>query len=204
MNDTFVNVSRRRSTFAPVVDPTRQGSPAAHALTGLVAIVLAATLVMGQVALATTKGIATHLEQTSSNLERGNRTVDSVVARSRPAAEVQRLVRRQATTLGSTRQSLVLLNGTLSETARTTSRLDRSVAGTQASSVALAQDLQKVRSSSRSLGTGLRMLPTTARAVRTAVEGTRRDTEVIAWEIARTGIVLRNYGLPRAQGARRS
>src|SRR5688572_20945001 len=102
--------TRDGSPLAVLVDEQRLGSAGGQAMVGIAGIVLAVILVVGQISLATTKGIATHLHASVGHITEGNQIMESVIERAAPSVELEKVLKSQAATLGSTRDAMASTN----------------------------------------------------------------------------------------------
>jgi hypothetical protein len=187
------------SPLAPLVDETKQGSPAAQALTGVVGIILAIVLVMGQVSLATTKGIATHLHASVGHIQEGNKTMESVIERAAPSASLEDVVKGQGDTLASTRDSMKVLNGEMGEIGKTTGSLNTVVGSMEENSSSLATGVDGMNTDTGRITGMLGNLPAATERTHAQLKKISMDTTAINIELAAIGAKMRGYGLPAAK-----
>lgn len=190
------------SAFAPLVDETRVGSAGGQAMVGIAGIVLAVLLVVGQVSLATTKGISAHLHASVEHMTEGNQVMEGVIAKAAPSVEMERTLGKQATSLAAVRDTMVQTNAQLDEIGATTKQLNGATTRMQATSETLATDVASVDANTTKINTSLGSLPTATDATLQSITRINRDMTALNVELAAIGDKLLSYNLPRAKGAR--
>lgn len=189
------------SPLAPLVDEQRLGSAGGQAAIGVAGIVLAIILVVGQISLATTKGIATHLHTSVENIQEGNKVMESVIERAAPSVELEKVLEQQSKTLGNTRDAMVATNTELAEISSTKQDLLRVVGDMEATSGKLASDVATVETSTTSMTDKLGSLPAATKRTHAQLGRINADTNAINAELAAIADKMLKYGLPRAKGA---
>lgn len=189
------------SPLAPLVDEQRLGSPGGQVAVGIAGIVLAIVLVMGQVALATTKGIAVHLHTSVENITQGNKVMESVVERAAPSVAMESALAAQAKTLGNTRTALKATNAELGTITETKHRLLDVVGGMQGTSTSLASNVEAVNTSTTKMTGMLGELPGATTRTHKQLSTINTDTAAINAELNAIASKMVKYGLPHAKGA---
>lgn len=189
------------SPLAPLVDEQRLGSAGGQASVGIAAIVLAVVLVMGQVSLATTKGIALHLHASVEHITEGNQVMESVIERAAPTVELEKALASQASTLANTQKAMAATNAELGDIAATNAALSSTVDGMESTSAALAADVATIDSSTEQMTSLLGELPAATERTHSQLQQINDDTTAINGELGAIGAKMVKYGLPRAQGA---
>lgn len=189
------------SPLAPLVDETQLGSAGGQAAIGIAGIVLAVVLVVGQVSLATTKGMSVHLSTTVDNITRGNEVLESVVERAAPSVELEKVLDRQGATLASTRDAMASTNAELASIIAAKRELVGTVEGMQSTSAALASDVDGLSASTTRMTSMLGSLPASTERTHKQLATINTDTDAINAELGAIGRKMLSYGLPRAQGA---
>lgn len=192
------------SAFAGLVDETRQGSAGGQTLIGVAGIVLAVLLVVGQVSLATTKGMATHLHNSVEHMTQGNEVMEGVIAKAAPSVKMEQTLAQQEQTLGNVRDTMVKTNTQLAEVGATTTQLGTATARMEAASGKLAADVAAVDTNTAEINTSLSSLPIATDATLKSITKINTDMTALNFELATISQKLMKYGLPRAKGARRT
>lgn len=187
--------------LAPLVDEQRLGSAGGQVAIGITGIVLAIILVIGQISLATTKGIATHLHASVDHMVEGNQVMESVIERAAPAVEMERVIEQQSKTLGHTLDAMAATNAELSAIEKSDETLLRVVGEMEASSATLASDVAKVDETTGTMTAMLGKLPGATKRTHTQLGTINGDTNAINAELAAIAAKMLKYGLPRAKGA---
>ena len=189
------------SPLAPLVDEQRLGSAGGQAAVGVAGIVLAIVLVMGQVSLAMTKGIAVHLHTSVANIQEGNEVMESVIERAAPSVELEKMLDAQSKTLANTRDAMAATNGELDGIMETKHELIGVVGQMEATSSKLASDVEGVNTSTQKMTSLLGTMPTATQRTHKQLAQINRDTAAINIELNAIAAKMIKYGLPRAQGA---
>lgn len=189
------------SPLAPLVDEQRLGSPGGQAAIGIAGIVLAIILVVGQVSLATTKGIAVHLRTSVENMEEGNKVMESVIERAAPSVQLEKMLEAQSKTLVNTRDAMAATNTELGAITTTTRELVGVVEGMEATSSTLATDVEGVNGSTEKMTSMLGTLPAATQRTHKQLSQINGDTTAINAELSAIAAKMIKYGLPRAKGA---
>lgn len=189
------------SPLAPLVDETQLGSAGGQAAIGIAGIVLAIVLVLGQVSLATTKGMAVHVSTTVDNITRGNQVMESVVERAAPTTELEKVLDQQGATLANTRDAMAATNAELDSMITAKRELIGTVDGMQSTSSTLATDVAGLSGSTTRMTSMLGSLPDATKRTHKQLATINTDTNAINAELAAIGRKMLSYGLPRAQGA---
>jgi hypothetical protein len=189
------------SPLAPLVDEQRLGSPGGQAMIGVAGIVLAVVLIVGQISLATTKGIATHLHNSVQHITAGNEVMESVIERAAPSVEMEKALQAQEKTLGNTRDAMVATNEQLAQIMKTKESLLDVVSKMDASSGQLATGVGGVSSSTGKMTGMLGTLPSATRRTHAQLARINSDTTAINGELGAIGRKMTSYGLPHAEGA---
>ena len=190
--------------LAPLVDETRLGSSLGQAATGIAGIVLAVILVMGQISLATTAGLAAHLHQSVENMTEGNQVMESVIERAAPSPMLAKAIEDQSKTLASTSDTMRMTNAGMAGMASTAEDLDGVVARMETTSGKLATSLDGMGKDTAKMSTMLGKLPAQTKKTQSALGTINTDTTALNVELAAIAAKMQGYGLPRAQGAPRS
>lgn len=189
------------SPLAPLVDEQRLGSAGGQAAMGVAGIVLAIILVVGQISLATTKGIATHLHASVEHITEGNKVMESVIERAAPSTELEKVLASQSKTLARTRDAMAATNGELRQIEQTNADLSRVVGRMDARSGALATGVEAVDASTTDMVSMLGTLPGATKRTHRQLGRINGDTNAINAELAAIADKMLAYGLPRAAGA---
>ncbi|MCB0877638.1 MAG: hypothetical protein KDC46_01470 [Thermoleophilia bacterium] len=189
------------SPLAPLVDERRLGSAGGQAAIGIAGIVLAVILVMGQISIATSKGMAMHLSSSVDNITEANKVMESVIERAAPSVELEKVLDQQSQTLADTRDSMVVTNDELATIIDAKHRLIRIVGGMQSTSDQLASNVGSLRSSTSTMTSELGTLPAATTNTHKQLQRINTDTNAINGELGAIGQKMMSYGLPHAQGA---
>ena len=189
------------SPLAPLVDAQRLGSAGGQAAIGVAGIVLAIILVMGQISLATSKGIAAHLHASVAHITEGNQVMESVVERAAPAVELEKILDKQAATLANTHDTMVMTNEQMRGIAATTTELDGVVTSMEATSSSLATEVSGMQESTSTMADTLATLPAATQRTHKQLATISSDTTAINTELSAIARKMKNYGLPQALGA---
>lgn len=187
--------------LAALVDESRVGSSIGQAVTGIAGLVLAVVLVMGQLSLAVTAGMATHLHQSVEHMTEGNKVMESVIERAAPSPALAKAIADQSETLAATHDTMKMTNAGMVGMTQTANRLDGVVARMETTSGQLAGDLAGMGSDTAKMSSLLGGLP--AKTTKTSASLSRINTDTIAInaELAAIAAKMQGYGLPRAKGA---
>ena len=189
------------SPLAPLVDEQRLGSAGGQVAIGIAGIVLAVVLVMGQISLAMTKGIAVHLHNSVEHITEGNKVMESVVERAAPSVMMEDALAKQSATLANTRDAMKSTNAELGKIKETKHRLLDVVGGMQASSSSLASNVEGVNASTSKMTGLLGTLPDATTRTHKQLSTINTDTAAINAELNAIAGKMVKYGLPRAKGA---
>lgn len=189
------------SPLAPLVDEQRLGSTGGQAMVGIAGMVLAVILVVGQVSLATTKGIATHLDASVTNLTEGNKVMESVIERAAPSTELEKVLAQQSKTLANTRDAMVETNVELEGIGATKATLIDVVGDMERTSSQLASGVAAVDDSTTEMTELLGTLPDATTRTHRQLGRINGDTNAINAELAAIAAKMLRYGLPKAKGA---
>ena len=189
------------SPLAPLVDETRVGSAGGQLTVGIAGVVLAVILVMGQVSLATSKGMAVHLHHSVAHITKGNEVMESVVERAAPSVELEKMLREQSLTLAHTRDAMVQTNEELAAILGSMDGLSTTVDGMAGTSEQLASDVASLSSSTSTMTSNLGTLPEATTQTHAQLARINTDTNAINGELAAIGRKMMSYGLPQAKGA---
>lgn len=189
------------SPLAPMVDEQRLGSAGGQAMVGIAGIVLAVVLVMGQLSLAMTKGIAEHMSASVEHIARGNQVMESVIERSAPSVTLEKVLDGQSKTLANTRDAMVMTNQQMASISGTTGKLEGIVASMEEMSAGLADYVSGMQKSSKSMADTLGGLPGATKKTHVQLGQINADTNAINAELAAIGTKMDSYGLPKAEGA---
>jgi hypothetical protein len=189
------------SPLSALVDETRVGSVGGQAAIGIAGIVLAVVLVMGQISLATSKGMSVHLSASVRNITEGNKVMESVIERAAPSVELEKALARQSATLANTRDTMLQTNDELESIITAKRGLLEVVDGMKSTSSALATDVGSLGASTSSMTGVLGELPDATSRTHRQLGRISTDTNAINAELAAIGRKMMSYGLPRAKGA---
>lgn len=189
------------SPLSPLVDEQRLGSAGGQAAIGIAGIVLAVVLVMGQVSLAMTKGIAVHMRNSVEHITEGNKVMESVIERAAPSSAMETALAAQSRTLSNTAAAMGKTNAELEKIKATKHRLLDVVGGMQASSASLASDVEGVDTSTTKMTGMLGSLPDATTRTHKQLSTINTDTAAINTELNAIASKMVKYGLPRAKGA---
>lgn len=189
------------SPLAPLVDEHRLGSAGGQAAIGIAGVVLAVVLVMGQISLAMTKGIAVHLHNSVAHITEGNKVMESVVERAAPSVIMEKALARQSATLANTRDAMKGTNAELGKITETKHRLLDVVGGMQTTSSSLASGVEGVNTSTTRMTGLLGTLPDATTRTHEQLSTINTDTAAINGELNAIASKMVSYGLPRAKGA---
>lgn len=190
--------------LAPLVDETKLGSSLGQAMTGVAGIVLAVVLVIGQISLATTKGLAEHLHQNVVHTTRGNEVMVSVIERASVSPKLAAMMEEQSATLASTRDTMQRTNAGMGAMSGTATELDGVVARMEGSSSSLATSISGIQGDSEKMAELLGSLPAKTEKTQTALSRINNDTIALNTELGTIAAKMQGYGLPRAKGAPRT
>jgi len=187
--------------LAPIVDEQRIGSAGGQVAVGIAGIVLAVILVMGQLSLAMTKGIATHMSASVAHIAKGNEVMESVIERSAPSVTLEKVLKGQAATLANTHDTMVMTNEQMRSIGGTTTKLDGIVASMEKTSDGLASYVSGMQKSSKDMADTLGGLPAATKKTHVQLGTINGDTNAINAELAAISKKMAGYGLPKAEGA---
>ena len=179
----------------------RSGSAAGQIATGIIGIALAIILVVGQISLATTKGIQASLAQSVINMREGNEVMRSVIERSQPTPQMRATVGAQGAELAATRDTMIALNAQLAQVEATTSGLAGTVQGMGQTSQTLATGVGTMASDAELMQNALGSLTTDTEATQSSLQTINTETVTINKQLQQISAKLQAYGLPQAQGA---
>jgi hypothetical protein len=189
------------SPLSPLVDEQRLGSAGGQAAIGIAGIVLAIVLVMGQVSLAMTKGIAVHMHNSVIHITQGNKTMESVIERAAPSVAMESALASQSKTLANTRDAMKKTNAELLKIETTKERLLDVVSGMESSSSSLASNVAGVNASTTKMTGMLGTLPDATSRTHKQLSTINTDTTAINTELNAIAAKMVKYGLPTAKGA---
>ena len=189
------------SPLAPLVHEDRLGSAGGQATIGIAGIVLAIVLVLGQISLATSKGIAIHLQASVENITEGNRVMESVVERAAATVAMEKALASQAATLSNTQQAMAATNAELEQMAGSNAELAGTVDKMAATSADLATDVASIESSTSTVTDTLSTLPAATARTHKQLQTINSDTAAINAELQAIAKKMMQYGLPQAKGA---
>lgn len=198
---TSYAASESPTPLAVLVNEQRVGSAGSQAAIGIAGIVLALVLVLGQISLATTKGMAVHLEQSVANLTAGNATMASVVERAAPTVMMEQALASQSSTLANTRAAMAKTNTELDAIAGSMNELGTVVGGMQTTSGSMASNVSTLSDSTGKMTDLLGSLPASTTRTHKQLSMINTDTNAINAELAAIGRKMLSYGLPHAKGA---
>ncbi len=187
------------SFAAKVVDADRPGSVWGQVLVGGVGVVLALTLVLGQVSLATTKGIERNLDRNVAQLRTGNTTMKSIIERAAPSMKIDTLVKGQSTTLAHTNQTMTQLNREMATVGATTDELAGTVGQMETTSGQLAAHVGAMERNSGKISALLGRLPGVTDDTHKRLQRIGTDTGAINGELEAIAAKMQRYGLPPAK-----
>lgn len=194
--------------FAPqhrpstMYDDTRAGSGLGQVGVAIVAIVLAIVLIVGQVALATTRDIASHLHESVANLAQGNTTMLQVIDRARPNPVIGKALAKQSQVLAHTSVTLTQVNVAMAQIIGTTNGLSTTVGSMQRSSNGLAGGVSGMARDSAKIASILGKLPDTASKISVSTSAIDGDSKDINTQLGAIEGKMKNYGLPQAKDIR--
>jgi methyl-accepting chemotaxis protein len=194
----------KHSALAPLVDETRLGSSIGQTLTGVAGIVLAIILIMGQLSLATTKGLAEHLHQSVVHVTEGNKVMESVIERAAPSPQLAKMVEEQSQTLQSTRDTMHTTNASMGSLNAASTNMNTVVGQMAGSSGKLATGITHIGADTKKMGTMLGKLPPQTTKTQTAMSRINKDTLALNTELAAIAGKMQGYGLPTVKGAPRT
>jgi ABC-type transporter Mla subunit MlaD len=171
-------------------------------LTSIACIAVALILVIGQIALATTKGISAHLHTSVQNITDGNKVMEEVLERSAPSAALGKVLASQSTTLANTRDAMVQTNGELGQIADTTGQLGGVVDGMGSTSGQLADTIGSMETSTKRMTDQLGTLPGATERTSGSLSRINSDMAAVNVELNALAAKLQKYGLKQAAGAR--
>ncbi|MCW2927932.1 MAG: hypothetical protein JWM86_1900 [Thermoleophilia bacterium] len=189
------------SPLAVLVDEQRLGSAGGQAMVGIAGIVLAIVLVVGQISLATTKGIATHLHASVEHMTEGNQVMESVIERAAPSAELEKVLASQSKTLAHTRDAMAATNEELELILKEKHSLIKVVGRMDATSGELATGVDGVNASTKKMTGLLGTLPSATARTHAQLAKINADTTAINVELSAIAAKMQKYGLPLAKGA---
>ncbi len=189
------------SPLAPLVDEQRLGSAGGQAAVGIAGIVLAVVLVMGQISLAMTKGIAVHMHNSVLHITEGNEVMESVIERAAPSVVMEKALAQQSATLANTRAAMRSTNAELGSITETKHELLDVVGGMETTSGELATNVAGVNTSTTRMTGLLGTLPDATTRTHKQLAKINTDTAAINTELNAISSKMVRYGLPRAKGA---
>jgi hypothetical protein len=189
------------SPLSGMVDEQHLGSAGGQLTMGIAGIVLAVVLVVGQISLATTKGMAVHLSTSVDNLTQGNQIMESVVERAAATTVLETALEQQSATLANTRDAMAQTNAELDSIIVAKRGLLDVVGGMQTTGDQLASSVGGLSGSTSSMTGMLGTLPDSTERTHKQLSTINGDTAAINTELAAIGRKMRSYGLPRAKGA---
>lgn len=183
-------------------DSDKPGSPWQQAMVGVLGVVLALTLVIGQVAVATTAGISRNLHANIKHLEDGNKTMKTIIERAGPTVLMEQVVRNQELILANTQKTLGVLNGHMGKIGATTAGLGSTVGTMQSTSGELATGVQGMNSDTQKIVGLLEPLPVAIGRTHTQLGQISTDAGAINGELNTISGKMIKYGLPHAKKVR--
>jgi chromosome segregation ATPase len=192
------------SPLSGLVDETRVGSAGGQTLTGVAGIVLAILLIVGQISLATTKGIAEHLHSSVQHMADGNEAMQSILVKSAPSAQMERDLNDQQQVLLGMRDTMVQTNQRLAEINATSTGIGKTTDAMIATSNGLAQHVKSVDAETAKINRQLGSMPASTAETKVSLDSINGDMHDLNVELKSITDKLLTYGLPRAKGARRA
>lgn len=196
--------STKHSALAPLVDESRLGSSIGQTMVGVAGIVLAVILIMGQLSLATTKGLAEHLHTTVGHVTEANKVMESVIERAAPSPQLAKMVAQQSQILQSTRDTMHTTNASMSGLNSASTNMNTVVGSMGASSGKLATGIEHIGADTKKMGVALGKLPAQTAGTQTAMSRINKDTLALNTELAAIAGKMQGYGLPTVKGAPRT
>lgn len=181
------------------VDPSRQGSAWQQIATGILGVVLAAVLIMGQVSLATTRGIQHNLGDVIANMQQGNATMRDIVEKAAPSVQMERTIGNQSRTLAHTRDTMTVLNSEMARIGSTTNDLHGTVRGMRDTSRNVASGVSAMNRDTARIVTLLEPLPKRTRRTHGYLKRIGADSRAINGELGAISGKMLRYGLPHAK-----
>lgn len=185
-----------------LIDDSRSGSPIQQALVGIVGIVLAVILIVGQISVAMTRGVSVNLHRNVKHLQDGNATLRDIVEKAGPALLIEKVVAQQQKTLQGTLDTMRVLNGEMEVIGETTTGLSGTVGSMQERSTSLAGGVAGMNRDTEKIVGMLGPLPDATTRTHTQLARIESDSAAINSELGAIGTKMRGYGLPQAQGVR--
>lgn len=184
------------------VDPTRAGSAWQQCAVGALGIALALLLVVGQVSVATTRGIQRNLHTIVGHLEAGNVTMNSIIDKAEPSTGMDQIVAQQRGVLERTRDTILQLNGEMKVVDATTVELTKTVSTMRSESQTLAGGVKGMSQDTARMAELLEPLPAQTKDTHANLDALASDSRAISGEVKAIGGKMRGYGFPAASGAK--
>ena len=185
------------------VDTTRAGSVWGQVLTGVVGVTLAVVLIAGQVSLATTKNISKNLHKNVVQLKYGNKTMASVIEKSKPSVMMEKTIGAQSKSLDHTSVTMQALNVEMAKSGKVTNELMQTTAAMNATSLQLANGVKSMNGDTATMLSALQTMPAATDRTQTNLSKLASDTKAINAEMQAIGRKMKRFGLPEAQGVKR-
>jgi len=184
------------------LDQNKPGSVWAQVLTGVVGIVLAAMLIVGQIAVALTAGIQHNLHTSVVNLGRGNGTMAQILDKAQPIGLVEKVTQKQQDTLANTLDTMKLLNAQMAQIGTTTGAMQGTVGSMATNSASLADGVAGMDSNTGKITDKLGGLVVGTDKLAVPLGHIATDSTAINAELLAIAGKLQSYGLPPAKGVR--
>lgn len=184
------------------VDTTHAGNPWAQLGVGVLGIVLAAVLVIGQISVATTRGISVHLHGNVANIEQGNETMLEIIEKAVPAVAMEAAVEKQKTILRNTNDTMGVLNDQMYGIGETTNGMSATVGTMERTSGELATGVASMDESTSAIVRLLVPLPSATGRTHSWLTRIAADSAAINTELYAISNKMSRYGLPKAKNVR--
>lgn len=203
MTDSVYASAGHSSMAERIVDDQRAGSVWGQVIVGAVGIALALILVVGQVSLATTKGIQRNLAANVGQIREGNATMQSIIEKAQPATVVDAKVASQRATLERTNRTMTALNREMTKVGASTGALSSTVQRMEHTSSSLAGGVGAMQRDTERMAKLLGKLPGVTDATHQQLSAIGRNTGDINAELEAIAAKMERYGLPRAEGVQK-
>jgi hypothetical protein len=184
------------------VDDSREGSLWQQLLIAVVGIVLAATLIIGQISVATTRGVQQNLHKSVAQLRQGNTTLGDIIDKAAPSIMLNKVTGQQQAVLQDVLDTMTQLNAAMQQVGATTARLQGTVGTMHQTSAHLAAGVNGMDRHTTTIVNALAPLPANTDKTHAQLARIYTDTAAISTELNAITAKLHNYGLLEATNVR--
>ena len=189
----------RAGTASIFLDETRPGSAWQQIGVGIVGIMLAITLVVGQITVATTRGIHSNLKVVVEQMGDGNKTMEEIIEKGKPSMQLEKTIGKKAVLLTKTRDSMVVMNDAMDSMGKTTDGLYKTVLDMRNTSRKLKVGVASMNSDTGKMVVLLGELPDGTDRTHVHLKRMATDSSAIVGELNALSGKMEGFGLEKAR-----